>query len=168
MHARAEPSPRGLVIEQTDPQGATAFGLLREAALEARALYPELHAADAPWPTNPPTPERGVYLVAFLDGAPVACGALRPIDADAAEVRRMFVAADSRRRGFARAILDALTAHAEGFGYSVLRLETGQRQHAAIALYESCGFQRIAPFGDHVNDPTSVCFEKRIGGGGAR
>ena len=32
-----------------------------------------------------------------------------------------------------------------------------------MALYESLGFQRIPPFGEYVGDPTSVCFEKRIG-----
>ena len=32
-----------------------------------------------------------------------------------------------------------------------------------MALYESFGFQRIAAFGSHVGDPTSACYEKRIG-----
>lgn len=157
-------SPPRLVIEQVDPQGAAALGLLRQAAIEARELYPELHEANAAWPGNRPTPDRGVYLVGFLDGSPVACGALRPIDAQATEIRRMFVAAGSRRQGFAKAILSTLEEYAGTFGFSVLRLETGNRQHAAIALYESYGFRRIAPFGEHANDPTSVCFEKKVVG----
>jgi len=154
--------PPDLVVEQVDPQGGAALCLLREAAIEARELYPELQRSKSAWPTNEPTPDRGVYLVGFLGGAPVACGALRPVDARIAEVRRMFVQRDSRRRGFARAILATLEDYARSFGFSVLRLETGNRQHSAIALYESHGFQRIAPFGDHARDPTSVCFEKRV------
>ena len=43
-----------LVIEEVDPQGPEAMSLLREAALEARSLYPELIAPGAPMPTNPP------------------------------------------------------------------------------------------------------------------
>jgi putative acetyltransferase len=45
---------------------------------------------------------------------------------------------------------------------SAVRLETGNRQPEAIALYEGCGFARIAPFGVYVGDPTSVCFELRL------
>ena len=46
--------------------------------------------------------------------------------------------------------------------YKVMRLETGNRQQPAMALYESFGFERIAPFGEYANDPTSVCYEKYI------
>jgi len=48
-------------IEATDPQGPQAMSLLREAAIEARSLYPELIAPDAPMPTNLPLQERGAY-----------------------------------------------------------------------------------------------------------
>ena len=58
----------------------------REAALDARALYPDLIAADAPFPTNSPLPERGAYVVGYVDGRPLACGALWPCDFTTAEV----------------------------------------------------------------------------------
>lgn len=147
---------------EADPQGADAMGLLREAAIEARQLYPELFAPGAPWPVNPPTPHRGVYLVAYVDDQPVACGALRPLDAHAVEVRRMFVTHGARRRGMAQAMLAELEKRAVAFGYRVMRLETGKRQASAMALYEKLGFRRIPPFGAYANDPVSVCFEKRI------
>lgn len=149
-------------IEVVDPRGHDALYLLRQAAIEARAMYPELHAADAPWPQNVDTVPGGTYLIAYDSGAPVACGALRPIDAGAVEVRRMYVLQSHRRGGFARRVLMALEASAVEMGYAVMRLETGDRQRPALALYESFGFVRIPPFGDHVNDPTSVCFEKRL------
>ena len=75
----------------------------------------------------------------------------------------MFVSRAARRQGAARAILRELEARATQFGYAVLRLETGDRQLPAMALYENCGFRRIAPFGEYENDPTSVCYEKAIG-----
>lgn len=154
--------PPALVVEQVDPRGGPALSLLREAAIEARELYPEIHQRNGGWPTNPPTPDRGVYLVGFMSGVPVACGALRPVDPQIAEIRRMFVQRGSRRHGFARVILSTLEEYARTFGFSVLRLETGNRQQSAIALYESSGFQRTASFGEHANDPTSVCFEKPV------
>lgn len=150
------------VIHEVDPQGPQATALLRQAALEARRLCPEQHQASLPWPNNPPPPPRGVYLVASVEGLALACSALRPMEGAVAEVRRMFVAEPARRQGLARSMLEALEREAGRLGYTTLRLETGNRQRPAIALYAACGYQRIPPFGPHVGDPTSVCFEKRI------
>ncbi len=47
-------------------------------------------------------------------------------------------------------------------GIPCLRLETGIKQDAAIALYEKNGFARIGYFGDYPNDPLSVFMEKRL------
>jgi len=163
MQHYAMKTDASISFTEADPQGADAMGLLREAAIEARKLYPELFAPGAPWPDNPPTPGRGVYLVAFIDDKPVACGALRPLDGDAVEVRRMFVVQGARRRGIAQAMLAELEKRAAAFGYQVMRLETGKRQASAMALYEKLGFRRIPTFGVYANDPVSVCFEKRYG-----
>jgi len=151
-----------LIIKEVDPRGEDALALLRQAAIEARKLYPELHAPDSPWPTNLPTSARGIYLVGYLDDNPVACGAIRPLDLTTAEVRRMYVARSARRRGFARAILRELEAAAARFGYRFMRLETGNRQLSAMAFYELYGFRRIEPFGEYIGDPTSVCYEKAV------
>ncbi len=149
-------------IATADPQGSAALELLRAAALEARALYPEGQEADAPWPTNSPTPARGTYVIAYDASHAVGMGALRPLDDRVAEVRRMYVLPSHRRHGVARLILGELERRALEFGYRVLRLETGFRQQAALQLYETSGFRRIDPFGPYIDDPTSVCFEKQI------
>lgn len=151
-----------LEIVTADPRGRDALRLLREAAIEARELYPELHEAAAPWPTNPPTPPGGAYLLGYAAGRAAACGALRPLSATVAEVRRMYVTRSARRRGYARAMLEALEVCARKLGYRILRLETGNKQIPAMALYESCGFHRIAPFAAYAEDPTSICFEKGL------
>jgi GNAT superfamily N-acetyltransferase len=149
-------------IRHADPQGADAVALLHDAAVEVHAFYPELFAPGSPPPVNPPTPARGVYLLAYRDGSAVACGALRPLDDRVAEVQRMFVRKSARRSGVARSMLAALEEIALDLGYTRLRLETGKRQTSAIALYLSEGFARCEPFGEHVGDPFSVCFEKAI------
>ena len=157
-------SPAELLIKPVDPQGEDAMALLREAAIEAGALYPEFLTLGAPGPTNPPNPPRGIYLVAYVHGAARACGALRPIDQRTVEIRRMSVREPARRQGLARAMLIALEQEAERLGYEFMRLETGSRQRPAMALYQSCGFGRIAPFGAYGDGPLSVCFEKRVAG----
>jgi len=155
-----------VVIEAVDPQGVAAMSLLREAALEARVLYPDLLSPAAPMPVNPPPQEGSAYFVAFAAGVAVGCGAIRQLDAVVAEVRRMYVLPSHRRLGVARVILLHLERAAAALDYGVLRLETGDRQRPAIALYESLGFTRIAPFGEHIGDPTSICYEKRVASGG--
>ena len=136
------------------------MALLREAVVDARALYPELFAGSAAEAVNDPLPEGGVYVIAYADDQPLACGALRPLGEAVAEVRRMYVHREHRRRGFARAVLHRLEAEAHRLGYSKLVLETGYKQISAMQLYEACGFRRIPPLGEYANDPTSVCYER--------
>src|SRR5437879_11840472 len=123
-----------LVIEEVDPQGPEAMSLLRESAREARLLYPELIAPGAPMPTNPPRQERAAYFVAFLAGTPVGCGALRPLNEATAEVRRIYVLQAYRRSGVARALLAHLQRTASTLHYTILRIETGNRQLSEMEL----------------------------------
>jgi putative acetyltransferase len=149
-------------IRPVDPCGQDALDLLRLAAMEARDLYPELHKPEDPWPVNVPASTGDVYLVAYRDAKPVGCGALSRLNRQTAEVRRVYVTQSERRRGLARAILGALENQALTLGYRLLRLETGRRQLAAMALYRASGFTSIAAFGPYVGDPVSRCFEKYL------
>lgn len=151
-----------LRIETMDPLSEEALFLLREAALEARQLYADLIDPTAPMPTNQPIESGGIYLIAFLGGNPVGCGALRRFEGTTAEVRRMYVLRAARRSGIGRAVLAQLEQEARSLGYETLMLETGCRQHPAMALYEAYGFTRIPPFGPYVNDATSICYSKQV------
>ena len=147
-------------IANIDPQSDTALSLLREAALDVRPLYGE--APGPPWPRNLPLGPRDVYVAAFVGGTAIGSGAIRWLDASTCEVHRMYVVRSHRRKGVARAVLSYLRAEAARLGYTRMRLETGDRQTPAIALYESYGFSRVEPFGKYVNDPTSVCYELSV------
>lgn len=156
------PLHRALTIAEVDPQGSDALALLHEASIDARALYPELFSVDSPPATNTPLQARSVYVIAYVDAHPLACGALRPLNETTAEIRRMYVHRDQRRSGLARAVLAHLERAAIRLGYSELALETGYKQTPAMRLYEACGFQRIAAFGEYVGDPTSVCYGRKL------
>jgi putative acetyltransferase len=151
-----------LRIIDVDPLGDVALSLLREAAVEVRALYADVLPPDRPWPVNARPGPRDVYVVAYRGQHPVASGALRELDSVSAEVRRMFVLREHRRNRISHAVLTHLVAEARRLGYERIRLETGNKQVAAIALYEGFGFRRIAPFRPFDDDPTSVCFELAI------
>ena len=79
-----------------------------------------------------------------------------------AELKRMFVAPEARGTGLGRRLLEAVENAARDRGILTLRLETGEPQAAAIALYERAGYVRIPAFGEYVDDPTSVCMEKAL------
>jgi len=107
-------------------------------------------------------PAGGAFLVGWVDGEAVACGGIARYDDTTAEIRRMYVAPQARGRGLSRLVLSALEDEARALGYSFVRLETGHLQATAIGLYVSTGFGPIPRYGPFVNDPKSVCFEKRL------
>jgi len=132
-----------ILLEDADPLGCDAAQLQREMRAEALRRYGDLLDGSAPPPPFEPPVPWSVFLIARVDGQVVGCGAVWPMEAGIAEVRRMFVAASFRRRGIARRLLVELERRAAGFGYRVLRLATGVRQPEAIALYESFGFRVV-------------------------
>ena len=152
-------------IANVDPESVAALSLLRHAAIEVRALYDEIPGP--PWPTNSALGPRDIYVLAYEGEDPIACGAFRELDARTCEVHRVFVLREYRRRGVASEILSYLQEEARRMGYELMRLETGKRQLAAMEFYARFGFSKIEPFGVHVGDPTSVCYELRIGARGA-
>ena len=105
---------------------------------------------------------RGIFLLAWLDGAAVGCGAWRASGEDDAEIKRMYTAPGARGRGVARAVLGALEATAREAGKRRMILETGDKQPEAIGLYESSGYLQIPNFGYYKDAPGSVCFGREL------
>jgi GNAT superfamily N-acetyltransferase len=95
-------------------------------------------------------------------GQAAGCAGLKFVGSEFAELKRMYVRPTFRGQGFGKQLLTHLAAHVLSKQINVLRLETGIHQHAAIALYERFGFQRITPFSPYREDPMSRCYEKRI------
>jgi GNAT superfamily N-acetyltransferase len=114
----------------------------------------------------------GFFAVGYVDGAPAACGGWRaragddPDDPQVrpgdAEIKRMYVAAQWRGRGFARAVLAELERTAAAAGRTRLILETGTAQPEAIGLYLSCGYAPIPTFGLYRDEPSSRCYAKAL------
>ena len=100
-------------------------------------------------------------FIARREGAPLACGALR-IASGYGEVKRMYVAPAARGQGLGRAILARIEGEAQREGLRLMRLETGNRQAEALALYKSAGYVDCGPFGEYPPDPLSRFLEKRL------
>jgi GNAT superfamily N-acetyltransferase len=96
------------------------------------------------------------------DGHPAGCGGIKLVSTEYGELKRMYVRPEFRGAGFGELLVEHLAAYARANGVTLLRLETGIHQRAAIRLYERLGFRRIPPFGPYTNDPVSLCYEKAL------
>ena len=106
-------------------------------------------------------PPSGVLLLARLDDAALACGALKVIGPGIGEIKRMWVSPDARGLGIAQRLLDALEAHARQMHLTTLRLDTNRTLVEARALYARNGYREIARYND--NPYADHWFEKRLG-----
>jgi GNAT superfamily N-acetyltransferase len=92
-------------------------------------------------------PPEGRLLLAFADGEPAGCGALRRIADGVAEGRRLWIRPRWRGRGLGGALVLALLDDARLAGFRAFRLETlPGKMSAAAALYRQLGFREIAPY----------------------
>jgi ribosomal protein S18 acetylase RimI-like enzyme len=111
---------------------------------------------------------RGVFLVGYLDGEPVATGGWRRSEhlrlgaGSTAEIKRMHVVPDRQRQGLAGQMLTALEDEARAAGVEAIILETGDRQPEAIAFYDTHGYQRIEPFGHYAASPAVRSFGRLL------
>jgi hypoxanthine phosphoribosyltransferase len=92
------------------------------------------------------SPHRGRLLLALAGGKPAGCVALREIGGGICEMKRLYVSPAFRGKGLGAKLAGTVITAAREIGYERMRLDTlGSMKHA-IALYESLGFQRIAPY----------------------
>ncbi len=128
---------------------------------EIRAMYqdwtPEVPPRLTPRDVEPPN---GRWLVAYRGAQPIGCAALKRLDDSTAEIKRVYVAPEARGTGVARALLARLEEIAQTVGYDRLRLDTGARQRASVALFTSIGYEQIPDYNG--NPVGAYWFEKRL------
>ena len=101
-------------------------------------------------------------VVAYDEGKPVACGAMKAFGTDSMEIKRMYTDVDTRGKGLGRRVLSELETWAKELGYQSCVLETGDRQPDALALYTKMGYQRIENYGQYKGIDNSRCFKKPL------
>ena len=140
-----------------------AADLVAAMVAEMRDLYDGLDLDAPDMPKAGPAelgPPGGMYLVGYRDGTPVCGGGIKRLPDGSCEIKRMYVVPAARRAGVARALLAALEDAARGMGYRIARLDTGDRQPHAQALYEASGYRRVENFN---NNPAAAFHgEKRL------
>lgn len=149
-------------IRRADITSAVAQSLIGELNAELSGLYPEPGATHFRLDPSEVDESHGAFLIAYHAGEPVGCGAIRRLDDETAEIKRMYVRRDARGRGLGRHLVAALEAEARRLQVKRLVLETGVRQRNALALYERLGFTHIPPYGEYTDSPLTVCLGKSL------
>ena len=128
---------------------------------EIRAMYPDWTPEVPPRLTpHDVEPPKGRWLVAYRGGEPIGCAALKRLDDSTAEIKRVYVAPEARGTGVARTLLARLEAIARNVGYQRIRMDTGARQPASVALFTSIGYDQIPDYNG--NPVAAYWFEKRL------
>ncbi len=142
---------------------AAVAALFREyaAALDVDLCFQGFEQELAELPGAYAPPQGTLLLARGEDGAALGCGALRPLDASACEMKRLYVRPEARGTGLGRALVAAVVAEATRLGYREIKLDTLPQLKEAIALYRDFGFQPIPPYGDHPYEGT-ICFGRIV------
>jgi len=106
-------------------------------------------------------PPPGALLIARDGTAAAGCVALRRLDPETGEMKRMFVRDAYRGTGLGRRLALAITEEARNRRYARLVLDTLPKLAPAIALYRDLGFRETTPY---LASPTpgALCFELRL------
>lgn len=162
MSAPAAPSSEPFVIVARRYDDPDVQALVAQVQAEYVSRYGGPDAAEvAAGDFDPP---HGQFLVGLLCGRPVAMGGWRRLTSDSAEIKRMFVVHEARRRGLARRVLSELERRAAAAGYARLVLNTGPEQPEAVALYVAAGYRSVAGFGHYACHPRALFYGKAVAG----
>ncbi len=117
-----------------------------------QALYAEV---------NLPKNMDGLCVV-YDDLKPIGCGAWKKVNDKTAEIKRIYVLPEYRRRGAASLIVKTMEADAEKAGFKHFILETAKTTMDSAKLYLSLGYEETNYYGSPAGENNSRCFEKTI------
>ncbi len=107
------------------------------------------------------TNKNGVFLAMVQDTKVIGMGAIKRIDAEVCELKRMFFASDARGKGLGSTMLTELLQRAQTLGYKKIRLDVYNpaTQTSAVRLYKKFGFYEIKPYS---TAPAQLFMEKYL------
>jgi mannose-6-phosphate isomerase-like protein (cupin superfamily)/GNAT superfamily N-acetyltransferase len=94
----------------------------------------------------------GVFLVLYEGNAVIGCGGLRRLGKKDAELARLWLRRDCRKRGLGRMVFERLLREAGLLGYDRIFLDTSHRCADAVRLFRRNGFVDCAPYKESVGE----------------
>ena len=146
-------------IQQLKSTSAGVQAVIKEIDHLMNTLYPEI--ADIMLPMEEIDLPNVYFVGIYVEEVLAACGAvISKYDREKyGEFKRIYVKPEYRGMGLSKKIISHFVTDASMHGYQYLRLETGFKQLAAIALYTSFGFKERNVFGDYGYDPEAMYME---------
>lgn len=147
-----------LALHRERPDDPELIALLTEREAYLQRVYPERvatrHAVEVP-------ADELVFYGLRRDAQLVGCGCLirHP---KFLELKKVFITEAMRKNGLGQYLIKAIETEARAFGYTLLKLEVGIRQEAALTLYRSLGYKESSPFSPYRPDPLSYFLEKLL------
>lgn len=115
------------------------------ASLEVDLAYQDFQREVATLPGDY-APPRGCLLLGRHGAAPVACIAVRPLDDEVCEMKRLFVRSEARGSGIGRELAMRAIEFGRTAGFRAMRLDTLPSMVGAQRLYKALGFREIMPY----------------------
>jgi GNAT superfamily N-acetyltransferase len=92
---------------------------------------------------GPYAPPGGRLLVAVHDGKAAGCVALKPVNDEIVELKRLYVRPEFRGHRIGEQLVDAIMAEARNIGYARVILDSHISMTKAHALYRAAGFRLV-------------------------
>ncbi|WP_312513862.1 GNAT family N-acetyltransferase [Massilia sp.] len=151
-----------LRVAAADPASAEALALI--AQLDAALLAITGDSGASSFDPRDVIGEGTAFVIAYDEqGEALGCGALRSIEGDVAELKRMYARPGS---GAGAVILAELERRAAAFGYRRLWLSTRRVNARAVSFYERHGYSPVPPYGRYIGRDTgrnaSVCLGREL------
>ncbi len=101
-----------------------------------------------------------VFVTAELNNEIIGCGAIRPIEGNIGEVKRMY--SKFRGKKIGQTILAFLEKEAKQIGFTELVLETRVKNIEAVEFYKKQQYNIIPNYGKYIGRPEAICFGKSL------
>ncbi len=90
----------------------------------------------------------GRLYIAYIDESPVGCIALRKIDKENCEMKRLYVRPEFRGNKIGNLLVDRIIYDGKALGYKYMLLDTLPFLDKAIEIYRKLGFYEIPAYND--------------------
>ncbi|PYS89570.1 MAG: GNAT family N-acetyltransferase [Acidobacteria bacterium] len=98
-------------------------------------------------------PPEGRLFLAYIDEELAGCIALRKVENDICEMKRLFLRENARGHRLGNQLIEKLIDQARAIGYKKMRLDTyPPKMGKAVSLYESHGFRPIEKYYDNPHE----------------